>query len=109
MMMWKIVVVVACVLLAGFAVAALPVGEKVLSTDATVITQGVSHVVIRADGTAAVRIYSRATRYPYSASGDTVYTVRDGEPAPFSAAGGIDSVKIVFDDATEVIVTWGSW
>ncbi len=105
----KVLFAAIVLLVAAVCYAALPIGEKTLTSDDMIITRGATHIVIRADGSAFIRVYSRGVRYPYHASSDSVYTVDDTSPAPFSAVSGIDSVKVVLDEATAVTVTWGSW
>jgi hypothetical protein len=108
--MRKLVCLVAVmVAVVALGIAALPMGEKVVTGNETVVTTGATHVVIRADGTAEVTIFSRGQQYPHAATGDAHYTILAGQPAPFSAGRGIDSVQVVLDDATYCIVSWGSW
>jgi len=99
--------VFAILLVAGLALAVLPGGEKKLSADAGINLTGHTTVELLADGEAKIRLWSGGVRFPYSASGDTWYTIQDGLPRSFEPSGaGLDSIYVDLVDASYVIVTW---
>jgi len=96
-------------LAAGLVVAAMPWGEKKVSSDGYVVTSGATHVALLGDGESQIRIVASDVRRPYAAAGDTFFTLLENQPREFAFPGSIDTVHVATGTASYVLVTWGSW
>jgi hypothetical protein len=87
--------------------AALPYGEKLVTSDGNIVVTGASEVELLADGNAkaSIRRGDDLARFPGSASGDTAYTLVEGQARKFTGTQ-LRHVYIDLDTATYVIVTW---
>jgi hypothetical protein len=97
---------VTIVLIAGAAMAALPVGEKKVTADGNVNVRGSAMVELLADGEAKITIRRNGgISYPLAAGSDTSFTINDGVARTFTTTM-LEDVYVDLVDASYVIVTW---
>lgn len=94
---------------AALCTAALPRGEKKVTSDGNVTVTGSSEVELLADGEARVTIRyavgDSTVAAPAAATGDTSFTIVSGVPRAFNGLN-LRYVYVDLVDASYVIVTW---